>query len=175
MPKIGEIKRASELGYRSNPNAKWVWATCLDCQKERWVQLNVKNSSPRNPRCNSCAQKFRVHSWPKNGRKRFRGYIHQKLKPDDFFYPMTDKNGYVFEHRLVVAKSLGRCLHPWEIVHHKGIRYKGIENRSDNLIDNLQLVSDDRHKQITILENKIAQLQKQNKKLKERVKELLIL
>jgi len=73
---------------------------------------------------------------------------------------MVGMRGYVLEHRLIMAESLGRCLHRWEIVHHKGIRYRGIENRADNLIDNLQLVSDDRHNQITLLESRIKVLEK---------------
>lgn len=53
---------------------------------------------------------------------------------------MATKQGLILEHRLVMAQSLGRCLQPWEIVHHKGIRCSGINNRSDNLEDNLEVL-----------------------------------
>ena len=59
------------------------------------------------------------------------------------------------------AKHLGRCLQSWEIVHHKGVRFKGRENRSDNLGDNLQLNTDMEHKQLTMLETRIRFLEGQ--------------
>lgn len=162
MPQVGEIKKGKEVGY--NNASKYIYIGCMDCKRERWVRF-VKGN-PLHLRCNRCARRASTKNrgaecylWKGGKRKMAEGYIQIKLQPDDFFYPMASQNGYVLEHRLVMAKHLGRNLHSWEIVHHKGIRCKGIENRSDNLIDNLQLASDDRHKQISILERKIAVLE----------------
>ena len=76
---------------------------------------------------------------------------------------MVQTRGYIPEHRLVMAKHLGRCLHRWEIVHHKN------HIKDDNRIENLQLVSDDRHKQITTLEMQIKKLKAENQVLREKL------
>ena len=47
------------------------------------------------------------------------GYIRVWLPESDPFHSMCDSNGYVYEHRLVMAQSLGRCLNDNEVVHHK--------------------------------------------------------
>ena len=67
------------------------------------------------------------------------GYVHIRLGPDDFLYPMVNSQGYVLEHRLVMAKHLGRCLQPWEVVHHKN------GNRTVNRLDNLELTTTSDH------------------------------
>ena len=161
MPKLGEIKRGKEIGYSSNSaNIKFIWHACADCGKQRWVRLF--KGLPKLIRCHSCAVKIKGKShqrelspyWKGGRLTNGQGYIEVAICLDDFFRPMAKKSGYVLEHRLVMAKSLGRCLHSWEIVHHKN------HFKDDNRIENLQLVSDDRHKQITILENRITQLEK---------------
>ena len=81
------------------------------------------------------------------------GYVTVKLQSDDPYYSMMSRDGYVNEHRLIVARKLGRCLEAWEIVHH----INGIKD--DNRIENLQLVSNDGHMQITVLQERIRYLE----------------
>ena len=54
-------------------------------------------------------------------------------------HPYCEKNGYVREHRLVMEKKVKRYLLKSETVHHIN------SNKSDNRIENLQLVSVQNH------------------------------
>ena len=174
MPEIGEIRRGKDLGRtdKIGRSVKYIWHACEVCGKCRWVQC-AKGDVARSKRCKSCvvpilhaAQKralatgepqrkysqlmkgrFTREKSPqwKGGRYIKAGYIQIALTPDDFFFPMADKCGYVKEHRLVMAKKLGRCLQSWEFVHHKGIRHKGDRNKQDNLEDNLELTMNGAH------------------------------
>lgn len=73
------------------------------------------------------------HSW-KGGRTTTKtGYVYVKIDPLDPLACMATALGYVLEHRLVVAKSLGRPLLSTETVHH----INGVLD--DNRLENLQL------------------------------------
>lgn len=159
MPQIGNIRKNT-----TGKSETKIWAACENCGKERWTRSI--GGKPQYPLCRPCGIKAskqgRLNPNWRGGRCLSKeGYIHIKLQPNDFFYPMAQSRGYVFEHRLVMAQHLGRCLHRWEVVHHKGIKYpkNSFENKQDNRFKNLQLVTDDRHKQITILEQRIAYLE----------------
>ena len=86
-------------------------------------------------------------NWRGGKSKTSGGYIQVTLKQEDkFFRPMCRHpkgNCYnVLEHRLIMAKYLGRCLLPSEQVHH----INGV--RDDNRINNLHLVSATIHKDL---------------------------
>jgi len=151
-PEIDDIVRGHLIGHKNN-NLN-IFHACPVCKMPRWVSL--RKGKPESDKCNQCKWDGRLKEnhplWVKNRTQYFQGYIQARLPSDNFFYPMADKRGWVFEHRLVMAKSLGRCLHDWEIVHHKN------HIKDDNRIENLQLVSDDQHKSLTMMEMKIDRL-----------------
>ena len=129
-----------------------ILVICPYCGQKRWSRYTFKTDKPRNENCVSCAHTIH-RGW--SGRQRQKnGYILIRVYPEDFFFPMTKHDGYVYEHRLVMAKHLGRNLHRWELVHHK----HGVA-KDDNRIEGLQLVSEDRHNQITLLDNRITWLE----------------
>lgn len=64
-----------------------------------------------------------------------KGYARMWLDADDPLASMRQSLGYVYEHRLVMARHLGRPLARHETVHHIN------GDRLDNRIENLQLRS----------------------------------
>lgn len=167
MPQLGDVVSGRKIGVKSWN--KYIWTTCEVCGCERWVKLANPQSQlkPISPKCVHCSRKKNVKSmnrgtmelsytW-KGGRwKDANGYIYVHIEPSDPYFPMAyQRNRNVLEHRLVMAKHLGRCLHSWEIVHHKN------HIRDDNRIENLELVSIDEHDVITKLEEENKYLKKQ--------------
>jgi hypothetical protein len=148
-PQIDKIIIGTDIG-RSYRN-KYIGAACPTCGKTRWVFLN--KGKPQHAKCRSCTQIGNIRHW-KGGRTQLgHGYIGISLNKSDFFFPMVTNARYVLEHRLVMAKHLGRLLQPWEIVHH----INGVKD--DNRIENLQLIGEMQHCQTTIVENRISVLE----------------
>ena len=95
--------------------------TAKYCSNEcRWIDYKKRYSGSGNP------------SWKGGKRTNHNGYT-LIYKPD---HPYSTNN-YVFEHRLVMEKKIGRYIGKHEIVHHIN------KDKSDNSIDNLQLLTHD--------------------------------
>lgn len=171
MPFISEIRKGTEIG--KNSTGYYIWAACEKCGSVRWTIYRQGNPPKLCQRCQrklateAAHTKKRIHGennphWKGGKRIRPDGYIEVKLQPDDFFYPMADKSGYVLEHRLVVAKSRQRCLLSWETVHHRD----GIRNH--NTDSNLTLFpAAYKHDITTRMGNYIKKLEAQIQKLKD--------
>lgn len=161
---IGDIKRGTEIGLMNHH--KYVFIKCPDCPKERWIQ--IRNGKPANERCHTCGARNRAldkSKW-KSGKDapNWRGgrgitpggYIKVKIKEDNPYFSMAWDGGYIFEHRLVMARQLGRCLLSEETVHHRN------KNRKDNRPENLEILNRNDH----------SSLQKEVIRLTIRIREL---
>ena len=166
MPKLGEVAKAYNIGIKGDGN--FIWCACEGCGKERWVHL--KWGKPVFAFCPKCCQPHRTgkqsQNWKGGIRNHSHGYRLIYVEEDDPFYPMATIK-YVPEHRLVMAKSLGRCLHSWEIVHHKN------HIKTDNRIENLELLSSQKeHLPDTLMMAHIGKLELRIRQLETRVTQL---
>ena len=126
---------------------KKVQVTCGLCKQQRYIQYpRGKLKISFTGYCLSCNNKLSAriannhHNWKggilfdKDGYK----YVHRSLinfYEQNLFISMFNHSGYVFEHRLVMARKLNRPLTKQEIVHHLN------EIKDDNRIENLVLTS----------------------------------
>ena len=137
--KIGDIKRGKD-------RHAYIWLACIDCGKERWV--TIRNGKPKSIRCKSCVRKGTTHPnfgklgkdstyWKGGKYKDGDGYIKVLIDSKNPYFIMGNHQGYVNEHRLIMAQNLDRPLTEDEVVHHKN------EIRDDNRIENLELLKND--------------------------------
>jgi len=144
MPKIEETYRGRYIGKKGNH--LYAWRACELCGVERWVQIYPSGRASSKVCCACLGRSMSGASasrWRGGKYKEQSGYIIVYVTSNDFFYPMATRTkgktshpygGYVHEHRLIMAKHLGRCLQRWEFVHHKN----GIKD--DNCLENLELI-----------------------------------
>lgn len=159
MSKLNDVKYI--LRKDGHGTRKQIWSSCPVCGLTRWVF--PQNSGICRPCC--ARQKgINLRIYGKRIVDSSTGYVRMRLFSDEPFYSMANKNHWVFEHRLVMAKFLNRVLLPTELVHHlNGVRV-------DNRIENLVLCSTRAHehktlvkvqaKRIKELEDELSELQK---------------
>lgn len=136
MPEIGDIQRASDIGYKGHH--KYEFVLCPACEKGRWVRINEGGYF-----CRKCSREGdRSPNWKGGRQVEAKGYIKVPVSPEDIFYSMADGHHRVFEHRLIMARHLGRPLLRSEQVHHLGTKYPqgSYEDKGDNRIENLELM-----------------------------------
>jgi len=146
--KIGDIVRGTDRGLADNH--LYIWHACVDCGKERWQLL--RNGKPQTERCASCAGKIAAQKRNQSGERHWNwkggrqvtklGYVEVKLSPDSPYFPMAGKDGYIYEHRLVMAQYLERCLDTTEEIHH----INGVKD--DNRVENLELNGKSEHNRL---------------------------
>jgi hypothetical protein len=162
---LGILVKSSDIGR--NGTDRYIWIGCEKCGKERWVRFSKGEITARY--CRHCAKKMTVKVKEKGCYDK-EGYIRlNKSLVDPLFGSMISKYGYVLEHRLIMAQYLGRCLTSSEIVHHLNGK------KDDNRLENLELVGKGEHTVITLLENRIENLEKDIVKMNSFLSFLLLI
>lgn len=100
----------------------------------------IKRNSQRRGKFLDKSTRWKGGRWIKDS-----GYIFV-YTPD---HPYSNPNGYVFEHRLIMEKHIGRYLTKDEVVHHIN------KDKQDNRIENLQLMTRSKHMKLEMQYRKI--------------------
>jgi len=165
MLKLNEIKLGHEIG-KSPQFMAFIWTACEQCGARRWVPYIKKTDSPKSKVCFGCARRIEKGTKGK-GYLDKDGYLLISLDWEHSFIETANKRGWILEHRLVMAQSLGRNLKSSEHVHHLN------GNRKDNRIENLKLMGAadhlNRHKGLPYV-HRIQDLERTVKVLEARIK-----
>ena len=167
---IGDTKRGKEIGYKSL-HTQYIWLACNCCGKERWVNFYRTKHPNYTGCCVSCmarSKKFWTgeNHWNWKGGKYLATY--SLVRCPNEFSSMANAGGYVLEHRLIMAKYLGRPLANTEVIHH--LNGVPTDNRKENLVI-VDSNSHERHTLNNLLKVRIRQLELVISKLIEQKEE----
>jgi hypothetical protein len=101
--------------HASKGRAAWTDESLASCRE--------KMTGENNPAWKGGVTIFKTHG-------NYAGVRYVRCPPE--FIAMARKDGYVMEHRLFVARALGRCLLRTEVVHH--INHDPTDNNLSNLL-----------------------------------------
>lgn len=178
MPKLGEIIQGRDVREMKSSHIYYVWVQCSQCKDERWTSVQTTERDFYTGLCRRCLSKNRAARFLRRGEdspmwkggrhKDKEGYMVVYAHTNSPYYPMASQGGYIREHRLVMAKHLGRCLLPTETIHH----INGIKD--DNRIGNLLLSPNGKHsqlhhgviKELGELRRRVEELEEENKRLR---------
>ena len=155
-PIIGDLATAKSVGRKGR--AIHIWEACPKCLHERWIKRNAQGTC-----CQTCEHPPTHYGadnprWNEAKRTVTKSGIRIYMEPSHPYFKMAHRCAIssfaILEHRLIMAEHIGRCLEPWEVVHHID------GDNCNNAIDNLALLPNQAmHSAYTLLQVELRKLQ----------------
>jgi hypothetical protein len=173
---VGQIDKIHKAKYCSRKcyyAGRWgesrkETALCLQCGKKftKYISNNKKFC------CLECQYKWRSLNMIGPKSPHYKGKILYGNSQKYYaitspYHPYADNKGYMYEHRLVIEKHIGRFLLPDEVVHHKN------GDTKDNRIENLELLAKKDHDRKSAIERWNNKNKPFRKNLKKKIIHLL--